>query len=224
MRRQSRFLLLVLLVPALFGGLALLGWALGNTDWLEVVVISAFGVLMLLWVYEWGRDRRRPLTRMPDSALCLDCAVVPRRDCTAEELKHLGAALSEWWESEWAGRSGGLCWVDGDALNDLLAGELPLPFGLRLLSGLRGMTIRPALEPGDTRLTAQEVREVLQRARDTYPALAHLIPRAEMRAVFFGVGRRDRGARRQLISGLRDQVPAGLIEHVLIDGRSWDEE
>ncbi len=223
MRRQPRTLL-VLLVLGLFAGLALLGLALGNTDWLEVVVISAFGALMLLWVYEWGRDRRRPLTRMPESALSLDCAVVPRHDCTAQELKSLGAALTEWWESEWEERSGGLCWVDGDALNDLLAGELPLPFGLRLLSGLRGMAVYQGLEPAGTRLTAQEVREALQRARDTYPALAHLIPRAELRAVFFGLGRRDRAGRRQLVASLRARIPAELIEDVLIDGRSWDED
>ena len=46
-----------LLVPVVFGVLAVLGLLAHQAELLEVLLIAAFGAVMLLWVFEWGRDR-----------------------------------------------------------------------------------------------------------------------------------------------------------------------
>src|SRR4051794_6161329 len=98
MRPNSRNALGCLLVPAAFGVLTGIGLALGKTEWVEVLVISALGALLLLWAYEGGRPRPRLRTLGARLPLPLDCAVVPRQDATTEELKRLGHVLEDWWE------------------------------------------------------------------------------------------------------------------------------
>ncbi len=220
MRPTSRNTLAWLLL-AVFGALAAVGLLLGRTEWLEVLAIAALGVCMLVWVLEWGCGRpasRAGRGRLP---LPLDCAIVPRRDSTAEELKRLGGILNEWWEQEGVGAGGPLLALDEDALNDLRYGELPQPFGLRLLTCLRGAQMHRGDGVGSSRLTVHDITAALHQAKDAHPAVAHLIPRADLRAVFFGLTDRTRAARERLLVSLRRHLPDDLVADVLIDGRSW---
>src|SRR5262249_39298982 len=99
---------------------------------------------------------------------------------------------------------------------------LPQPFALRLLADLRNRAEAEHLEFRASHMTAQEVRETLQRMRDSYPRLARFIPRAESRSVFFGLGERIPIDRALLAEGLRLAIPVGLVEDVRINGQSWD--
>src|SRR5262245_57690000 len=117
----------------------------------------------------------------------------PRRDATPEQLKRLGAAVEAWWDQEWADADPLTHWIDRPALDDLHAGELPQPFALRLLADADGATRQ--------RLTARQVREALQRARDIAPRLGRLIPEADSRGVGFGLAPRSRADRRWLVEG-----------------------
>ena len=210
-----------LLVTAAFAVLLAVGLIAQTGDTVEVVVIAAFGAVMLLWAYEWGRDRvRSARSEMP---FPLDCAIIPRRDATPGELKELGAALGAWWRAECSAAGSAAERLDEDSVNDLLAGELPHPFGLRLLGWLREPGVRSGARAGASRLTAQDVAEVLRRAQDAYPSVARLIPRPDLRAVFIGLSDRRRPAVGRLLAGLRQHLPAELVEDVLIDGHSWDE-
>jgi hypothetical protein len=218
-RLKSR--LSCLIVPAIFGVLAGIGVYAQQVELLEAVLIAAFGGVMLLWAYEWGRDRRGSLSAtLP---FPLDCAVIPRSDSTAEELKELGAALSAWWRAECSAPGSAAERLDEDGLNDLLAGELPQPFGLRLLGWLREPGVRSGVRAGAPRLTAQDVAEVLRRAQDASPSVARRIPRAELRAVFIGLADRGGPALARTLLRLREYLPDDLVEDVVIDGQSWDE-
>src|SRR5689334_7475157 len=88
----------------------------------EVVLILAVGMLMAAWAAQWSRAARpagRPLVTTL-RLLAGDCEIIPRPDATAPELKHLGNALAQWWDSREKGRPGGRHWIDQGALNDLL--------------------------------------------------------------------------------------------------------
>jgi hypothetical protein len=209
-----------LVVTAAFAVLLVVGLIANTGDAVEVVVIAAFGAVMLLWAYEWGRDRAgsaRSVMPFP-----LDGAIVPRQDASSDELKELGAALAAWWRAECAIPGSAAERLDEDALNDLLAGELPQPFGLRLLGWFRD----PEAHRGVTlprRLTAQDMTDVLRHARDANPAVARRIPPTNLRAVFLGLSNHGELAVNRLLAGLRLRLPPDLVEDVLIDGRSWDE-
>lgn len=209
-----------LLVTAIFAGLLGMGLLTHPDDAVEVVVIAAFGAVMLLWVYEWGRERAgRGRSEMP---FPLDCAIVPRHDATSEELKELGVALAAWWRAECASPGSAVERIDEEALDDLRAGELPQPFGLRLLGWFREPGAHRGLDI-PRRLTAQDMTDVLRHARDTNPAIAARIPRADLRAVFIGLASHGELVVNRLLTRLRMRLPADLIEDVLIDGRSWDD-
>jgi hypothetical protein len=209
-----------LLVTAAFAVLLAVGLIAHPADAVEVVVIAAFGAVMLLWAYEWGRDRAGAArATMP---FPLDCAIVPRQDANADELKELGAALAAWWRAECSAPGSAAERLDEDALNDLRAGELPQPFGLRLLGWFRD----PAVQRGAAvprRLTAQDMTDVLRHARDANPAVARRIPPTNLRAVFLGLSDHTEPAVNRLLASLRLRLPPDLVEDVLIDGRSWDE-
>jgi hypothetical protein len=212
--------LALLLATTAFALLLAVGLIARPADLVEVAVIAAFGTIMLLWVFEWGRERMRgPRAAMP---FPLDCAIIPRRDLNSDELKELGVSLAAWWRAECAAPGSAVERLDEDALNDLLAGELPQPFGLRLLGWFR----EPGAHHGITlprRLTAQDMSDVLRHARDSNPTVARRIPPAELRAVFLGLCNYTEPAVRRLLAGLRRRLPADLLEDVLIDGRSWDD-
>ncbi len=209
-----------LLLSAAFVVLLGVGLLTHPDDAVEVIVIAGLGVLMLLWAYEWGRDRAsRTGTEMP---FPLDCAIIPRRDATAVELKELGIALSAWWRAECSSPGSAVERIDEDALEDLRAGELPQPFGLRLLGWFREPGAHRGMEM-PRRLTVQDMTDVLRHARDANPAIAARIPRADLRAVFVGLANHSGLAVNRLLTRLRLRLPADLIEDVLVDGRSWDE-
>jgi hypothetical protein len=209
-----------LLATTAFAVILLIGLIAHPQDTLEVVVIAAFGAIMLLWVYEVGRDRTGGLAKGPPFPL--DCAVIPRQDCTTDELKELGFALGAWWRAECAAPNSPAAQLDEAALHDLLAGELPQPFGLRLLGWLREPeTQRNLALP--RRLTPHSVTEALRHARNANPAVAGRIPRAELRAVFIGLSRHTEPAVRRLVASLRRGLPENLIADILIDGQSWDD-
>ncbi len=209
-----------LLVAAAFAIILGIGLMAHPQEILEVAVIAAFGAVMLLWVYELGRDRAGGFGKGPPFPL--DCAIVPRQDCTPDELKELGFALGAWWRAECAAPNSPAAQFDEDALHDLLAGELPQPFGLRLLGWLRDPDARRSLAL-PRRLTPHEVTEALRHARHANPAVARRIPRAELRAVFIGLARQTEPAARRLVASLRHSLPADLIEDIRIDGRSWED-
>jgi hypothetical protein len=210
-----------LIVPVIFGVLAAVAAFTRQAELLEVLVIAAFGGVMLLWAYEWGRDRSGGLgVALP---FPLDCAVIPRQDSTTDELKELGAALLAWWRAEGLNPGSAAERLDEAALNDLLAGELPQPFGLRLLGWLREPGVRGAVRAGPSRLTAEDVAEVLRRAQNASPAVARRLPRPDLRAVFIGLADRDRPALARTLLNLRQHLPIELVEDVVIDGHSWDE-
>jgi hypothetical protein len=209
-----------LLVTASFVVILLVGLSGQPQDTLEVVVIAAFGAIMLLWVYELGRDRAEAFGRGPPFPL--DCAVIPRQDATSDELKELGLALGAWWRAVCATPNSPAAQLDEDALHDLLAGELPQPFGLRLLGWLREPDARRRLALRG-RLTPHDVTEALRHARNVNPAVAGRIPRAELRAVFIGLSHHTESDVRRLVASLRAGLPADLVADILIDGQSWDD-
>lgn len=210
----------LLLTVTAFAVFFVVGLVARPADLVEVVIISAFGAVLLLWAYEWGRERMHGArSGMP---FPLDCAIIPRRDLTSDELKELGVSLAAWWRAECAAPGSAVERLDEDALNDLLAGELPQPFGLRLLGWFR----EPGAHRGLTvprRLTARDMSDVLRHARDANPTVARRIPPADLRAVFLGLANYTEPAVRRLLAGLRRRLPADLLDDVLIDGRSWDE-
>jgi hypothetical protein len=209
-----------LLVTATFAVLVVVGLLVHPADAVEVVVIAAFGAVMLLWACEWGRERAR--SARAEMPFPLDCAIIPRHDATPDELKELGAALAAWWRAECSVPGSAAERLDEDALNDLREGELPQPFGLRLLGWFREPAAHRGLA-GSRRLTARDMTDVLRHARDANPRVARRIPPTNLRAVFLGLSNHSELAVNRLLASLRLRLPPDLVEDVLIDGRSWDE-
>jgi hypothetical protein len=136
-------------------------------------------------------------TRTPD----VSGEVVPRRDATSDELKALGLALADWSEAQL--RAGGLLRsIDNIVLAELLGGDDPSEYVFAVLSS----------EEEDTCLTI-----TCRTPPHSDPAEA--ARRLIVACSFCGAGY----DRRRAIDSLRDAVPAGLVEDVLIDGRSWDQ-
>jgi hypothetical protein len=214
-----------LLVLALFTALLFASLAFREEEWLEALLLLGLGGLLLLWTWQWsGAPRRRPLLAR-ERFLIGNGEIIPRRDASMEQLKRLGDALSRWWQCEWAGTGRGLHWIDTGAIDDLLSGELPQPFVLRLLTEVNqrspstGGAEAVASAP---RMTSRELRDALQRARQVYPHLSQLIPQADARTVQFGLGPKSKLDRARLLASLRRAVPADLVEDVLIEGQSWN--
>jgi hypothetical protein len=124
--------------------------------------------------------------------------------------------LVGWWAREWAGADPATHWIDEAALADLQAGELPQPFGLRILADVN----RPE---GEERLTAQHLAGILEHARERFPRIAGKIPAVSSRAVFFGVEVPALVGRAGVLARLRQVIPAELVEDVLVDGQSWEQ-
>ncbi|HKI30979.1 MAG TPA: hypothetical protein VKA46_03880 [Gemmataceae bacterium] len=126
--------------------------------------------------------------------------IVPRPDATSDDLKVLGLALSDWSKVEL--RPGGLLRsIDNIVLTELLGGDDPAAVVFAVIYGE---------DDGDC-LT------ILRRTpphSDPADAARQLVVACSFRGSVY--------SRRRAVESLRDAVPAGLVEDVLIDGRSWD--
>jgi len=126
--------------------------------------------------------------------------IVPRPDATSDDLKVLGLALSDWSKVEL--RPGGLLRsIDNNVLTELLGGDDPAAVVFAVIYGE---------DDGDC-LT------ILRRTpphSDPADAARQLVVACSFRGSVY--------SRRRAVESLRDAVPAGLVEDVLIDGRSWD--
>jgi hypothetical protein len=214
-----------LFVLAILAVLAVVGLALGDTRWAEVCVILALGALMLLWTHQWQHAPRRRPALARGRILLGDCEIVPRQDASPEQLKRLGNAIARWWEDERADAGRANPWIDTSALGDLLAGELPQPFALRLLTEINHPSAFPGQGgPADapSRMTVRELKEALQKAKETYPQLGQLLPQADARTVYCGLGSHSRSRRERIIDRLRRAIPSELVEDVRVDGQSWE--
>jgi hypothetical protein len=210
----------ILAFLTLLTGIGLLG---RESGWTEVILILAVGALMLLWAFQWNHAQDSRALVITGKNWPGGGEVFPRQDATPEQLKRLGAGLTEW--SSRTGKSGGANWIDRAALDDLLAGELPQPFVLRVLTEMKGgksSSGPQALLAAPARMTTRQLREALHQARETYPELARLLPQADSRTVPFGLARGSRVDRSQIIANLRRYISPDLVEEILIDGRSWE--
>src|SRR5438309_2366002 len=63
--------------------------------------------------------------------MLIECEFIPRTGATQEQLKALGAALQSWYRDELKPGSEP-DYVDSRALDDLLQGQLPQPWSVRL--------------------------------------------------------------------------------------------
>jgi hypothetical protein len=217
---KIRHAVAILAFLTLLTGIGLLG---RDSGWTEVVLILAVGVLMLLWAYQWNHAQHSRALVIAGKNWPGGGEILPRQDATPEQLKRLGAALTEW--STRPGTSGGATWIDRAALEDLLAGELPQPFVLRFLTEMKSgkpSSGPQALLAAPAQMTTRQLREALHQAREAYPELARLIPEADSRTVPFGLARGNRANRGQIIAGLRRYISADLVEDILIDGQSWE--
>jgi hypothetical protein len=221
-RKALRHAAVILAFIAVLTGIGLLG---RDSGWPDLILILAIGSLMLVWAFQRNQDvhsrSRLPAGRdWPGGG-----EIIPRPDATPEQLKRLGTVLTDWWDLEGAGATPAVSWIDRPALDDLLAGELPQPFVLRLLTEMNraGLPHGPlAYLALPARMTTQQLREALHKARDFHPQLARSIPQEDSRTIPFGLGNASSEGRRQIIAGLRRIIPAGLVEDILIDGQSWE--
>jgi hypothetical protein len=139
--------------------------------------------------------------------MSLHLEILPRPDASAQQLKRLGHALLVWSSACLdrlieAGQDAD-AWLDMDAIDDLLVGELPRPFVLRC--GVPGMT-------------ATELADALATARRRYTLLRRALPSPESRAVLFGLSL-GCDAAEEVVASLRRHVPMELVGAVRINGR-----
>jgi hypothetical protein len=142
--------------------------------------------------------------------MALHCELLPRPDATAQDLRRLGEALSRWLsaciddlieegvEADF--------WADLDAVDALLAGEQPAPFGSRC--GLPGMT-------------AGELAEAVKAARSRYTLPRRLLPPLESRAVLFGFALPDDAAD-SVVTSLRINLPLELVTSIRVNGVEYN--
>ena len=128
------------------------------------------------------------------------CDIVPRHDATSDGLKLLGLALAQWSQEEL--RPGGLLrHIDNIVLAELLGGDDPSDLVFALVHG-------------------EEEGECLTVRRCGLP---HSNPTEAARRLVVACSFSGPGySRQQAIDSLREGVPSGLVEDVLLDGRSWD--
>jgi hypothetical protein len=126
--------------------------------------------------------------------------VLPRHDATSDDLKVLGVALADWSAAEL--RPGGLLRaIDNIVLTELLGGDNPSEVVFAVIRGEND---------ADTLMIMRRT------AAHSNPAEAarHLIVTCLFRGPEYN--------RHRAVESLRDAVPAGLVEDILIDGRSWN--
>lgn len=140
--------------------------------------------------------------------MTLNCELIPCHDAAPDDLKRLGAALKAWFDaflSEHAQVDG---WLDQDAVNDLLAGELPLPFVLRCLGD------QPEIK-------AKEMLDALDKARTAHPLLDRSLPTANARSILFGFSLAD-DDQGDLLASMKRCLPMEVVERILIGGESQE--
>jgi hypothetical protein len=223
-RKQSHQLLFVLTLAIV---LIAIGLAAHRVRGAEALLILAVGLLMLAWTCQWSRAAHPRSLVTTERLLAGDCEIIPRQDANPEQLKRLGRVLAQWWQDEGKDRARGTQWIDQSAVNDLLAGELPQPFALRLLAEVNSHAEatgdRKKATTSAARISTRELYEALERARQVYPQLRRLIPQPDSRTVRVNLGLRSGTERDRLIDTLRLALPAELVEDVLLNGKSWDE-
>jgi hypothetical protein len=126
--------------------------------------------------------------------------VMPRRDASSDELKILGLALIDWSQEEL--QPGGLLRsIDNIVLTELLGGDAPEQVVFAVVY-------------------AEEEDDFLTILRRTPP---HSDPADAARSLIVTCTFRGSAYdRHRAVESLRDAIPAGLVEDILIDGRSWD--
>ncbi len=142
----------------------------------------------------------------------IDCEVIPRAGATPDELKALGSALLRWYVRE-CRRDGIAHSVDTEALIEMLNGRPPAARVPRpSLAVLTAAAVGADAGLNGYEMKAPDVEQLRQAL-----ALARR-PAALLRV------RDARYDRARTAANLREHVPAGLVEEVRIDGRSWDME
>jgi hypothetical protein len=128
------------------------------------------------------------------------CEVMPRHDATSEQLQQLGQALADWSEAEF--RAGGLLrFIDNIVLAELLGGDDPSEFLFAVLYD----------DDDNDCLT-------ITRRAPAHADPAEAARRLIVSCLFAGTAY----DRRRVIERLRQAVPAGLVQDVVIAGRSWN--
>jgi hypothetical protein len=138
--------------------------------------------------------------------MTMNVELTPLRSLAPAELKRLGAALESWFTDFLRDRPEVDGWIDQDALDDLLAGELPKPFILRCL-----------YDP--PRLNTNDMKAALEKARARHPLLGRSLPPAYERCVLFGFAL-DVGEADDLLASLRGGVPMELVAEIRINGET----
>jgi hypothetical protein len=127
--------------------------------------------------------------------------VLPRHDATSDELRVLGVALIDWSRDEL--RPGGLLRsIDNIVLTELLGGDDPSEVVFAIVYA----------EDDDDCLT------IMRRTPAAHSDPAEAARQLIVACLFHG----SVYNRHRVVESLRDAVPAGLVEDVVIDGRSWD--
>src|SRR5262249_36776036 len=130
------------------------------------------------------------------------CWVIPRRDGNRPQRQALGDALGRWSNRE-SGPTGLLHHMDNLALLDLLAEESPQALVLQMLGKAT------EADPWGEKVKTP------QGADSDVP---------EERTIFFAVRGGPSFDRCRVIASLRQDIPAELVEDILIDGQSWQDE
>jgi hypothetical protein len=141
----------------------------------------------------------------------LDSEAIPRANATPEQLRALGGAMAEWARRE-CSDAGILQFISREALADLSNGNLPPPYleqYQEMRNENRGLT-------GD-RASMDPVAQVKERQR-----FKEAMGDAGLRRTIFFQVRGTYATRKGLFANLRQNLPAELVEDVLVSGWSWD--
>jgi hypothetical protein len=149
-----------------------------------------------------SRSVAAPQQTLEKPPVPVGCHIIPLRNGTWQERQALGRALSHWSERA-AGKSGLLESLDHLALLSLLGGESSQD----LCHGMLEDSTNLPLRPGEMDQKTAEGRK-----EDD-----------EDRTIFFAVPGGKSYNRRRVIEKLRQEIPAELVQDILIDGRSWQE-
>jgi hypothetical protein len=143
----------------------------------------------------------------------IDCEVIPRAGASPAQLRALGSALLRWYVRE-CPEAGVAHSLDTAALIELLNGRPP-PARVARLSAAPVRAGRSG--PATVHLGGYEM------PLPSMERLGEALREVDGPAASFRV-RGSNYDRRRTIATLRCHIPAGLVEDVHVDGRSWDED
>ena len=141
----------------------------------------------------------------------LDCEVIPRSTATSEQLRALGGALAVWARHESAD-IGILHFISRGALVNLANGNPPPSFFEQYQEMLNEAR---ALMGDVAALGAEQQQQERKKLRET------LGETSARRTLFFQV-RGSYATRARIFANLRENIPADLVDDVVVAGRSWD--